>query len=32
MTGRTFLVSYANLNQDGVIKSFSNYQRNTVPG
>ena len=25
-----FLVSYANLNQDGVIKAFSNYQRNAA--
>ena len=25
-----FLVSYGNLNQQGVIKAFSNYQRNTV--
>ena len=26
----TFMVSYANLNQDGVIKAYSNYQRNTA--
>ncbi len=26
----TFMVSYGNLNQDGVIKSYSNYQRNTA--
>ena len=26
----TFLISYANLNQDGVIKAYSNYQRNTA--
>ncbi|GAB3641300.1 SusC/RagA family TonB-linked outer membrane protein [Spirosoma arcticum] len=26
----TFLISYGNLNQDGVIKAFSNYQRNTA--
>lgn len=26
----TFLVSYGNLNQDGVIKAYSNYQRNTA--
>ena len=26
----TFLVSYANLNQEGVVKAFSNYQRNTA--
>ncbi|MCF2488650.1 SusC/RagA family TonB-linked outer membrane protein [Dyadobacter sp. CY347] len=26
----TFLVSYSNLNQDGVIKAFSNYKRNTA--
>lgn len=26
----TFLVSYANLNQEGVIKAFSNYRRNTA--
>ena len=26
----TFLVSYGDLNQQGVIKSFSNYQRKTV--
>ncbi|WP_310391722.1 SusC/RagA family TonB-linked outer membrane protein [Hymenobacter sp.] len=25
-----FLVSYANLNQEGVIKAFSDYQRNTA--
>lgn len=25
-----FLVSYGNLNQDGVIKAYSNYQRNTA--
>lgn len=25
-----FLVSYSNLNQDGVIKAFSNYKRNTA--
>ncbi len=26
----TFLVSYANLNQEGVIKAFSDYQRNAA--
>jgi len=26
----TFLLSYANLNQDGVVKAFSNYRRNTA--
>ncbi len=26
----TFLVSYGNLNQDGVIKAYSSYQRNTA--
>lgn len=26
----TFMVSYANLNQEGVIKAYSNYQRNTA--
>lgn len=26
----TFLVSYANLNQEGVVKAFSNYGRNTA--
>ena len=26
----TFMVSYGNLNQDGVIKAYSNYQRNTA--
>ena len=25
-----FLVSYSNLSQDGVVKAFSNYQRNTA--
>jgi len=25
-----FMVSYANLNQEGVVKAFSNYQRNTA--
>ncbi len=25
-----FLISYGNLNQDGVIKAYSNYQRNTA--
>jgi TonB-linked SusC/RagA family outer membrane protein len=25
-----FLISYANLNQEGIIKAFSNYQRNTA--
>ncbi|MCE7067024.1 SusC/RagA family TonB-linked outer membrane protein [Dyadobacter sp. CY326] len=25
-----FMVSYSNLNQDGVIKAFSNYKRNTA--
>lgn len=25
-----FIVSYANLNQEGVIKAYSNYQRNTA--
>jgi TonB-linked SusC/RagA family outer membrane protein len=25
-----FMVSYANLNQEGVIKAYSNYQRNTA--
>ncbi len=26
----TFMLSYANLNQDGVVKAFSNYKRNTA--
>lgn len=26
----TFLISYGNLSQQGVIKSFSNYKRNTI--
>ena len=26
----TFLISYGNLNQEGVIKAYSNYQRNTA--
>ena len=26
----TFLLSYANLNQDGVVRAYSNYQRNTA--
>ena len=26
----TFMISYSNLNQDGIVKAFSNYQRNTA--
>ncbi len=26
----TFLLSYSNLTQDGIVKAFSNYQRNTA--
>ena len=26
----TFLLSYSNLNQDGVVRAYSNYQRNTA--
>lgn len=25
-----FMISYSNLNQDGIVKAFSNYQRNTA--